>query len=240
MKGGGRVALVTGSARGIGKAVLLGLAAQGFAVAVHYRSSEAEAEQTRAEAERLGVRAIKLKADVTDLEQAQGLIAEVVGRMGAVHVLVNNVGDYLKKPIDELTPREWSGLLDSNLNAPFYLTQAAIPHMRAAGWGRVVNIGYAGAHNLVARSHVTAYAIAKTGLILYSKALAERLAPWGITVNVVAPGVAENSLSQPLEEIPIGRVARLEEIVRAVLFFVDEASGYLTGQVLEVAGGWNL
>ncbi|RIH82766.1 bifunctional dihydropteridine reductase/dihydrofolate reductase TmpR [Calidithermus roseus] len=240
MNGRGRVALVTGSARGIGRAILLGLAAQGFGVVVHYRSSEAEAEQTRAEAERLGVRAIKLQADVTDLEQAQGLVAQTARQMGGLHVLVNNVGDYLKKPIDELTPREWNSLLDSNLNAPFYLTQSAIPHMQAAGWGRVINIGYAGAQNLVARSGVTAYAIAKTGLILYSKALAKRLAPRGITVNVVAPGVAENSLSQPLEEIPMGRAARLDELTRAVLFFVDEGSAYLTGQVLEVAGGWNL
>lgn len=240
MNGRGRVALVTGSARGIGRAILLGLAAQGFGVVVHYRRSEAEAEQTRLEAERLGVRAIKLQADVTELEQAQDLVAQTARQMGGLHVLVNNVGDYLKKPIDELTPQEWNGLLDSNLNAPFYLTQSAIPHMQAAGWGRVVNIGYAGAQNLVARSGITAYAIAKTGLILYSKALAKRLAPRGITVNVVAPGVAENSLSQPLEEIPMGRAARLDELARAVLFFVDEGSAYLTGQVLEVAGGWNL
>ena len=237
---GERVALVTGSARGIGRAVLLGLAGCGFAVAVHYRSSEAEAERTRTEAEALGVRAIKLRADVTELEQARCLVAQVVGQLGGLHVLVNNVGDYLKKPVEELTAREWQSLLDSNLNAPFYVTQAALPHLRAAGWGRVVNIGYAGAQNLVARSSIVPYAIAKTGLILYSKALAERVAPWGVTVNVVAPGVAENSVSQPLEEIPMGRTARLDELARAVLFFVEEGSAYLTGQVLEVAGGWNL
>ncbi|MER3443306.1 MAG: bifunctional dihydropteridine reductase/dihydrofolate reductase TmpR [Meiothermus sp.] len=237
---GERVALVTGSARGIGRAVLLGLAGCGFAVAVHYRSSEAEAERTRTEAEALGVRAIKLRADVTELEQARCLVEQVVGQLGGLHVLVNNVGDYLKKPVEELTAREWQSLLDSNLNAPFYVTQAALPHLRAAGWGRVVNIGYAGAQNLVARSSIVPYAIAKTGLILYSKALAERVAPWGVTVNVVAPGVAENSVSQPLEEIPMGRTARLDELARAVLFFVEEGSAYLTGQVLEVAGGWNL
>jgi len=141
---GERVALVTGSARGIGRAVLLGLAGCGFAVAVHYRSSEAEAERTRTEAEALGVRAIKLRADVTELEQARCLVEQVVGQLGGLHVLVNNVGDYLKKPVEELTAREWQSLLDSNLNAPFYVTQAALPHLRAAGWGRVVNIGYAG------------------------------------------------------------------------------------------------
>ncbi|MCX7803494.1 MAG: SDR family oxidoreductase, partial [Meiothermus ruber] len=157
-----------------------------------------------------------------------------------LQVLVNNVGNYLKKPIEATTPEEWQAMLDSNLNAPFYLTQAALPYLSQTGYGRVVNIGFAGAQNLLARPEITPYVIAKTGLILYSKALAQRLAPRGITVNVVAPGVAENSVSKPLNEIPMGRLAHLEELARAVLFFVDEQSSYITGQVMEVSGGWNL
>jgi len=233
-----RVALVTGSARGIGRAILLALAAKGFDVAVHYRNSEAEAEAVRLEAQKLGVRAIKLKADVTRLEQAQSLVQDTVSELSNLHVLVNNVGDYIKKPIDQTTPQEWQAMLDSNLNAPFYLTQAAIPHMSQAGWGRVVNIGFAGAQNLIARAGIAPYVIAKTGVILYSKALAKRLAGKGITVNVVAPGIAETSLSKPLEDVPMGRLGRVDEIAAAVLFFVEQ--DYLTGQVLEVAGGWNL
>ncbi|MFN3391304.1 MAG: bifunctional dihydropteridine reductase/dihydrofolate reductase TmpR [Meiothermus ruber] len=235
-----RVALVTGSARGIGRAIVLALARQGFDVAVHYYQSALEAEQTRQEALQHGVRAIRVQADVTQVKEAQGLIEEVAGQLGGLQVLVNNVGNYLKKPIEATTPEEWQAMLDSNLNAPFYLTQAALPYLSQTGYGRVVNIGFAGAQNLLARPEITPYVIAKTGLILYSKALAQRLAPRGITVNVVAPGVAENSVSKPLNEIPMGRLAHLEELARAVLFFVDEQSSYITGQVVEVSGGWNL
>lgn len=235
-----RAALVTGSARGIGRAIVLALAQQGFDVAVHYHQSALEAEQTRQEAELHGVRAIKVRADVTQVKEAQGLIEEVARQLGGLQVLVNNVGNYLKKPIEATTPEEWQALLDSNLNAPFYLTQAALPYLGQTGYGRVVNIGFAGAQNLLARPEITPYVIAKTGLILYSKALAQRLAPRGITVNVVAPGVAENSISKPINEIPMGRLAHLEELARAVLFFVDEQSSYITGQVMEVSGGWNL
>jgi NAD(P)-dependent dehydrogenase (short-subunit alcohol dehydrogenase family) len=235
-----KVALVTGSARGIGRAIVLALAQRGFDVAVHYHKSALEAEQTRQEAEKCGVRAIKVRADVTQLQEAQGLIGEVAERLGGLEVLVNNVGDYLKKPIDQTSPEEWQRILDSNLNAPFYLTQAALPYLSQSGYGRVVNIGFAGAQNLLARSEIAPYVIAKTGLIVYSKSLALRMAARGVTVNVVSPGVAENSISKPLSEIPMGRLAYLEELARAVLFFVDEANGYITGQVVEVSGGWNL
>lgn len=233
-----RTALVTGSAKGIGKAILLALAREGFDVAVHYKNSELEAETTRQEAEALGVRSIKLQADVTQPEEAQRLVSAAASELGGLHVLVNNVGDYLKTPIEKCSPQEWQRMLDSNLNATFYVTQAAIPHMVRAGWGRVVNIGFAGAQNLLARPGITAYVIAKTGVILYSKALAKQLARQGITVNVVSPGIAENSISKPIEEIPMGRLADLVELARAVLFFVRE--GYVTGQVIEVSGGWNL
>jgi len=151
---------------------------------------------------------------------------------------VNNVGDYLYKPIEEVSLEEWRWILDTNLTATFLLTQRVLPLMVAQGFGRIVNLGYAGAGNLLARTHITPYVIAKTGVILYTKAIAKRFAASGITANVVAPGVAENSVSKPLHEIPMGRLALLQEIAQAVLFFVREP--YLTGQVLEVAGGWNL
>ena len=194
-----RTALVTGSAKGIGRAILLALAREGYAVAVHYRTSEALAEATRQEAEALGVKAIKVRADLTREEEVDRLVEEVRYHLGGVGVLVNNVGDYLYKPIEEVSLEEWRWILDTNLTATFLLTQRVLPLMVAQGFGRIVNLGYAGA---------------------------------------VAPGVAENSVSKPLHEIPMGRLALLQEIAQAVLFFVREP--YLTGQVLEVAGGWNL
>lgn len=233
-----RVALVTGSAKGIGRAILLALAKEGFHVAVHYRTSEGLAEATRLEAEALGVKAIRVRADLTREEEVLALVEEVRYHLGGIGVLVNNVGDYLHKPIEEVSLEEWRWILDSNLTSTFLLTQRVLPLMVAQGYGRIVNLGYAGAQNLLARTHITPYAIAKTGVILYTKALAKRFAQAGVTANVVAPGVAENSVSKPLQEIPMARLALLEEIARAVLFFVREP--YVTGQVLEVAGGWNL
>jgi NAD(P)-dependent dehydrogenase (short-subunit alcohol dehydrogenase family) len=140
-----RVALVTGSAKGIGRAILLALAREGFAVAVHYRTSEGLAEATRQEAEALGVRAIKVRADLTREEEVAGLVEEVRYHLGGVGVLVNNVGDYLYKPIEEVSLEEWRWILDTNLTATFLLTQKVLPLMVEQGYGRIVNLGYAGA-----------------------------------------------------------------------------------------------
>jgi NAD(P)-dependent dehydrogenase (short-subunit alcohol dehydrogenase family) len=112
--------------------------------------------------------------------------------------------------------------------------------MRPSGGGRIVNIGFTGAERLAARPNVVAYAIAKTGVVLLTKAIARAEVANGITANVVAPGVVENSKTKPLREIPAGRVARIEEVASAVLYFVSPEAEYVTGQVLEVAGGWNL
>ena len=165
-----RVALVTGSAKGIGRAILLALAKEGFHVAVHYRTSEGLAEATRLEAEALGVKAIKVRADLTREEEGLALVEEVRYHLGGIGVLVNNVGDYLYKPIEEVSLEEWRWILDSNLTSTFLLTQKVLPLMVAQGYGRIVNLGYAGAQNLLARTHITPYAIAKTGVILYTKA----------------------------------------------------------------------
>lgn len=233
-------ALVTGSARGIGRAIALALAADGLDVAIHYRRSEREARAVATEAEALGVRAVALRADVTDVLQAQDLVDAAAAALGGLRVLVNNVGDYHKGPLAELDAGTWHAMLDSNLHASFYTCQRVVPTMRAAGGGRIVNIGFAGAELLKARPAIVAYQIAKAGVIIYSKALARAEAGHGITVNVVSPGVMDNSVSQPLDEIPLGRLGRLDELVGAVRYFLTPAAGYVTGTHLEVAGGWNL
>jgi len=235
-----RAALVTGAARGIGRAVALGLAERGFDVAVHYRSSRAEAREVAATVRRIGRRAVMVQADLTDPAQARKAVEATARGLGGLAVVVNNVGDYLFKPIEEVEPEEWRAVLASNLDTAFFVTQAALPYLLAEGWGRVLFLGYAGAGQLAAKPQIAPYFIAKTGVVLYAKALAARLAPHGVTVNVVAPGVAENSVTQPVREIPMGRVARLDELVEAVGYFVSPATDYVTGQVLEVAGGWNV
>jgi 3-oxoacyl-[acyl-carrier protein] reductase len=233
-------ALVTGSAAGIGRGIALELARAGHDVAIHYRRSEAEAEATRAEAEAFGVRAVTLCADVTDRDAAAALVGDAHAALGSLRVLVNNVGNYVYTPLDELGLDEWDDVLATNLDATFVTCRAAIPLMRAAGGGRIVNIGYAGAQSLVARPGLVAYAIAKTGVVLLTKAIARVEAANGITANVVAPGVIENSATKPLAEIPMGREGRIDEVAAAVRYLVSDDAAYVTGQVLDVAGGWNV
>ncbi|NET78357.1 bifunctional dihydropteridine reductase/dihydrofolate reductase TmpR [Okeania sp. SIO1F9] len=235
-------ALVTGSAVGIGRAIALDLASKGFDVAFHYNRSADAANQASQEAANYGVKSIALQADVTKPEQAKSLVDNSAKQLGGLSVVVNNVGNYLRKPISKTSIKEWQKVINSNLNATFYITQAALPYLRAANGARIVNFACAHAQNVVARRTNTAYIIAKTGIIIYTKSLAQELIQDKITVNVVSPGVAENSwdVEEMIPKLPAKRPAYLTEINHAVWFFINPNSDYITGQVLEVSGGWNL
>lgn len=233
-------ALVTGAARGIGRRLALTLAAAGFDICVHYRSSQADALETVAQAQALGVRALALAADVTDEHAAKNLVNAAATALGGLRVLVNNVGDYHKGPFADLDARTWRAMFASNLDSVFFTCSAALPHLRASGAGLVVNLGYAGAEQLRARPGIVAYQIAKSGVLLYTKALARAEAAHGVRANVIAPGVIETSVSQPLEEIPMGRLGTLDEMAGALRYLVSPEAAYITGVQIEVAGGWNL
>lgn len=234
-------ALVIGAAHGIGRALAVALAREGYGVAVHYRGSAGQAEDTAQRCEDVGVQAVTLQADLRDAAQARELVrrAHAAFSGSPLAVLVNNVGNYVNRPLLETTDAEWAEMLGSNLTSTFATCQEAAPLMRTAGFGRIVNLGYAGAHNLTARPGIVPYVIAKTGVLQLSRSLASVLAGSGVSVNVVSPGVIETSVSQPLREIPAGRAGTVAELVDAALYFV-RASDYVTGQELEVAGGWNL
>ena len=239
MNGPRKTALVTGSSGGIGRAIATELARANFDVVIHYRTSRQKALETVRELEGLGVRGAALQADLTRPEEAEKLVLEAHRSFDGLGVLVNNVGNYTRKPLLDTSLEEWHDILDSNLNATFYTCRSSIPLMREAGYGRIVNIGFAGAENLLARPGIVPYAIAKTGILILSRSLAKSEVKHGISVNVVAPGVIENSVSKPVDEIPAGRLGTLEEVTGAVLYFV-RSSEYITGQTLEVAGGFNL
>lgn len=236
-----RTALVTGAARGIGRALAAALAREGFNVVVHYRLSEADALDTVRLCREAGVQSLTLAAELTDPVQARRLVRQAHAAFpgSPLGVLVNNVGNYLNKPLLKVTDAEWADMLGSNLTATFATCQEAAPLMQEAGWGRLVNFGYAGTRTFVARPSIAPYLIAKMGVLEFSRSLALELAGRGVSVNVVSPGVIETSVSQPLHEIPAGRTGTVQEIVEAALYFV-RASDYITGQELEVAGGWNL
>lgn len=240
-------ALVTGGARGIGRGVALALASAGYSVAVQYRSSAGDAAETVRLCREAGGQADAFQADLMSAGEAAALVEWAHTRFGLpLGVLVNVVGNYVHRRWDETTLDEWHDMLGSNLNATFYTCRVAVPLMRgsagndgAPAFGRIVNFGYAGAQHLLARPGVVPYAAAKAGVIALTKAIARTEAKSGISANVVSPGVIETSVSQPLTEIPAGRLGTVAEVVSAVMVFV-EGSAYLTGQVLEVAGGWNL
>ncbi len=237
-------ALVTGSAKGIGKAIALDLAKRGFDVIIHYNRSAEIAEQTCQQAQSYGVNAVALQADITQPNLAQSLVEQAAEKLGGLSVIVNNVGDYARteQPTSETSLEDWHWMLNSNLNSAFYVTRAAIPYLKAAQGGRIVNFSFASAQNLIARSTNTPYVIAKTGIIIYSKSLAKELIKDRITVNVISPGVIENSTD--VEEItptlPTKRPATLAELTQSVWFLIQPESEYITGQILEVSGGWML
>jgi 3-oxoacyl-[acyl-carrier protein] reductase len=233
-------ALVTGSAKGVGRALALACAEGGLDVAVHYRSSADEAAEVVARCEAFGVRAVALRADVTDEAAAEALVDDAAAALGGLRVLINNVGAYHRGPLEELDGATWRRMFDSNLHATFTTCQRAVPLMRAAGGGRIVNIGYAGAQLLKARPGIVAYVAAKAGVMYYTKALAATEAVHGITANVVSPGVLENSVTKPLEELPMGRTGTLDELAGAVRYLLSPEARYVTGVHIEVAGGWNL
>ena len=171
--------------------------------------------------------AITLQADVTNAEQAATLVNEAYIQLGGLDVLINNVGDYLFTPLNELEIDDWHAMFDSNLHSTFYTCRAAVPLMRGKG-GRIINLGYAGAELIKARPSIAAYSVAKTGVILYSKALAKVEAKHGITVNVLSPGIVENSVSVP-EGIPVGRAGTFDEITSAAKYLISPGAHYSDG-----------
>lgn len=235
-------ALVTGSASGIGKAIALDLATKGFDVAFHYNRSADAANEASQEAAKHGVKSIALQADVTNPEQAQSLVENAAEQLGGLSVVVNNVGNFLHKQTSQISIEEWHEIINSNLNCTFYVTKTTIPYLKAAGWGRIVNFGFASAQNLIADEKQVVYRIAKTGIIIYTKSLAKELIKDNITANIVAPGAAENTvgLEETIPLLPAKRPATLKEISDAVGFFISPEADYITGQVLEVAGGFRL
>jgi 3-oxoacyl-[acyl-carrier protein] reductase len=236
----GRVALVTGSSRGIGKAIALALAKVGSAVAVNYRQRSDEAIAVVEAIVESGGRAAAFCADVSHAAAAQGMIREVEERLGPIDILINNAGTAVVRSLDDLTEEDFDSAIASNLKSAFLCTQSVLPGMRARKWGRIVNISSIGAR-LGAGSVSVAYGAAKAGLEGLTRAYALRLAPEGVTINAVAPGLVETEMGEPLiaagvpARIPIGRPGTADEIAQAVILLVS--NGYMTGQTIAVNGG---
>ena len=232
-----RTALVTGSATGIGRGFLLSCARAGADVAVHYNTSEAEAEATAAEARDLGVDATTVQGDVTDADDVDRLFDAVETDLGAVGVLVNNVGSFAPDHWAELSVETWREVLETNVTATYLCCRRAVPAMRETGWGRVVNVGYAGSEKALVNPKNAPYFIAKTGVLMFTRMLAADTTEDGITVNAVSPYVVETSDAFP-EDAPRGRWATVSDLVAVLEFFLSDAASYVSGENVEVDGGY--
>jgi NAD(P)-dependent dehydrogenase (short-subunit alcohol dehydrogenase family) len=232
-----RTALVTGSARGLGRAFALSLADCGADVAVHYHTSWDAAAETASRIREAGVEATTVEGDVTDPDAVDALFDACEADLTAPDVLVNNVGDFAPVHWEDLDWERWRSVLETNLDGTALCARRALPAMRERGWGRIVNVGYASAEKGLVAPVNFPYFVAKAGVLMFTRMLAADTQDDGVTVNAVSPYVVENSDAFP-EEAPRGRWATYEDLVQALLFFVDEGSGYISGENVEVDGGW--
>lgn len=245
MKLSGQIAVVTGSSRGIGKAIALGLAQHGADVAINYRSNKDSALDVADQIKSLGQRSIVVEADLTIPSTAEMLVSKVIEQLGSIDILVNNVGDFFFKPIARMHPDEWRYVIDSNLSSVYYLCHAVLPKMRSRQKGKIINIGLSPTYLVRGAPNVAAYSIAKTGVLILSRSLAVEEAQHGITVNCVSPGLIDNGYLPPEQRewmqkrVPMGRLGNPEEIAEAVAFLASDNASYISGANLAVAGAWD-
>ena len=234
----GKVALITGASRGIGRATALALAAAGANVAINYRSRENEAGDVVSQIVRSGRIAVAVKADVSVSAEVNRMVGTVTKELGSPSILVNNAGIGVARSVDDITEQDWDDTIAANLTSAFFAVQAVLPGMRARKWGRIISLSSVAAQvGGVVGPH---YAASKAGILGLTHYYAASLAREGITVNAIAPGPVKTEMAVGLPQlrpdlVPVGRFGTVEEIADVVLMLVR--NGYITGQTIHINGG---
>lgn len=240
-----KVTLITGASRGIGRAAARMFAQAGSDVAVNYVSNDAAADSVRAECEKAGVRAITVKADVSDRTQVEAMIGQVMDEFGRIDVLVNNAGIWEENPILDMDETRLKRLLDINVLGTFYPTMAVVPHMKKQRSGCIVNISSTAGQR--GEAFHSPYAASKGAIISLTKSLAPELVEHNIRVNCVAPGWVDTDMSHAeldgadkdsiLDLIPMGRAGTADELAGPILFLASDLATFITGEILNANGG---
>ena len=240
----GRVALVTGASRGIGRAIAVRLASEGAAIAVNYRVDESAAREVMHAVETAGVACTLVQGDVGVSADASSMVSACVSNLGGIHILVNNAGVSADMLTMRLSEEDWDRVLDTDLKGAFLTTKAALRPMMRQRWGRVINIASVVAYT--GNAGQSSYASAKAGLVGLTKSVAREVATRGITANVVAPGLVDTDMTDKLtdevrqwmlNQVPIGRAGTADEVAGAVAFLASDDAAYITGQTIKVDGG---
>lgn len=241
-----RVALITGGAKGIGRAVALDLAERGWSVAICYRKSAKEGAEVVDAVRKKESQGMALQCDVSEPKQAQEMVKQVEKEWGRIDALINCAGPYHRVNLLEESVEGWHSMFDNNLHPLFYLSQAVTPGMAERKWGRIVCFSMANADQLIAQPQLTAHYIAKVGLLVLARSLARALAAHGITVNAISPGFIDSG-SAPKEElaamakrIPAGYVGAVDDAVSVVRFLLSEEAAYINGANIHLSGAWGI
>jgi 3-oxoacyl-[acyl-carrier protein] reductase len=244
----GKVALITGSAKGLGKKTALTLAAQGCHIAINYVHSESEALALRSEIQHMGVQCITVQADISRSEELETMVKQVTDGLGTIDILVNNAGPFIRERrlFADYSQTQILAMIEGNFVGTLLLDHLVLQGMREKGWGRIIHFGFGHAAESRAWPHRAVYAAAKTGLVSFTKTLAVEEAPYGITVNMVCPGDIrgsnkEMSIADARQiqdgETPLGRPGSGEDIARVIAFLCESNSDFITGNIMDISGG---
>ncbi|MBA2726940.1 MAG: SDR family oxidoreductase [Parachlamydiaceae bacterium] len=233
--------LITGGAKGLGAELCLYLASRGHNILIHYNKSHTEALRIASECKDLRVNAEIIQGDFSSIDKIHEFTSRLKLHHSPIANLVNNVGNYIVESILETTIEQWSDLFHTNLHAPIALINALLPSIKNSK-GAIVNLGVVGINHIPADLYATAYTASKLSLLLATKSYAKALVKDGVRVNMVSPGMLENSIDRPSNNsiLPMGRPGTLREVARLVSFLLDKENSYITGQNIEIAGALRL
>ncbi len=241
-----QVAIIPGGAKGIGRAIAYDLASRGWTIALCYRTSQVDAEQTLAEILRRGGQGFATACDVSQPEATARFVQETTARYGHIDALIHCAGPYHRVALFEETAAGWEAMFSGNLHSLFYVAQAVAPGMIARKRGHIITFGMANADRMVAQPNVTAHYIAKAGVLMLTRTLAKLLAPHQIRVNAISPGFIDSGSAPPeelttaLKTIPAGSLGSVHDMVGAVRFLLSDEARYVNGANIQISGAWGI